>query len=72
MYDAGVMANHNAGPLAQWLSPSVEDQPRTVPTSREEREGSFPFYACLYLAKMEVAISPTRRSFRALMTAISN
>ena len=55
MYDAGVMANHNAGPLAQWLSPSVEDQPRTVPTSREEREGSFRFCLCLYLAKMEVA-----------------
>ena len=43
VYDARVMANHNAGPLAQWLSPSVEDQPRTVPTSREEREGSFRF-----------------------------
>ena len=49
MYDAGVMYNHNAGPLARWLSPSVEDQPRTVPTSPEKREGSFPFYACLYL-----------------------
>ena len=55
MYDAGVMANHNAGPLAQWLSPSVEDQPRTVPTSREEREGSFPKSTLLSLPKMEVA-----------------
>ena len=52
MYDAGVMANHNAGPLAQWLSPSVEDQPRTVPTSREEREGSFPFSALLQLTRL--------------------
>ena len=64
MYDAGVMANHNAGPLAQWLSPSVEDQPRTVPTSREEREGLFRFSALLYLAKMEVAAPPASATVR--------
>ena len=58
MYEAGVMANHNAGPLARWLSPRVEDERRTVPTSREEREGFFRFWSLLYLPKMEVASSP--------------
>ena len=61
MRDAGVMYNHNAGPLARWLSPSVEDQPRTVPTSPEKREGSFPFYACLYLPEVEVATTLPRK-----------
>ena len=59
MCDAGVMAKHNPVPLGRWLRPRVEDERRTVPTSREEREGSFPFYACLYPAKMEVADSET-------------
>ena len=62
MCDAGVMAKHNPVPLGRWLRPRVEDERRTVPTSREEREGSFPFYACLYLAKMEVAQANIRRS----------
>ena len=62
MCDAGVMAKHNPVPLGRWLRPRVEDERRTVPTSREEREGSFPFYACLYLAKMEVALSRVSRS----------
>ena len=55
MCDAGVMAKHNPVPLGRWLRPRVEDERRTVPTSREEREGSFPFSALLQLAKMEVA-----------------
>ena len=42
MCDAGVMAKHNPVPLGRWLRPRVEDERRTVPTSREEREGSFP------------------------------
>ena len=41
--DAGVMAKHNPVPLGRWLRPRVEDERRTVPTSREEREGSFRF-----------------------------
>ena len=44
MCDAGVMAKHNPVPLGRWLRPRVEDERRTVPTSREEREGSFPFW----------------------------
>ena len=56
MRDAGVMAKHNSVPLGRWLRPRVEDERRTVPTSREEREGSFRFYACLSLLKMEVAL----------------
>ena len=51
MCDAGVMAKHNPVPLGRWLRPRVEDERRTVPTSREEREGSFPFCAFLSLAK---------------------
>ena len=62
MRDAGVMAKHNPVPLGRWLRPRVEDERRTVPTSREEREGSFPFYACLYLAKMEVARNAQTRN----------
>ena len=60
MCDAGVMAKHNPVPLGRWLRPRVEDERRTVPTSREEREGSFLFCTCLYLPKMEVQVASTR------------
>ena len=56
MCDAGVMAKHNPVPLGRWLRPRVEDERRTVPTSREEREGFFRFWSGLSLLKMEVAL----------------
>ena len=43
VYDAGVMAKHNAGPLVRWLRPGVEDEHRTVPTSREDARARFGF-----------------------------
>ena len=38
-----VMAGLSSVPLWRWLRPRVEDERRTVPTSREEREGFFGF-----------------------------
>ena len=64
VYDAGMMAKHNAGPLARWLRPGVEDEHRTVPTSREEREGSFRFFATF-------APSQNGRCLRALYRFVS-
>ena len=61
MCDAGVMAKHNPVPLGRWLRPRVEDERRTVPTSREEREGFFRFWSLLYLPKMEVAVQDAWR-----------
>ena len=59
VYDAGVIAKHDSGPLARLFRPRVEDERRTVPTSREEREGSFRFWSLFYLPKLEVAsLSP--------------